>query len=193
MSRITQHPVSNYLRDLSREQKRKRKRATIQPVPPDESAQQASWLGAPTFMAGETTDPGDALGQLRPADAIRNQEQKKKLTIERDLPRKADLILAAVTTAKEPAVPVLPADKIPFAGTGPELANHIIRTHLQAIAKAKAEGKKMGRIKNTTLILAEVPRYYIDRPDSKRHGTSFIPENVRTAWIRSKKKVSAGY
>src|SRR5208282_1415841 len=90
-----------------------------------------SWMIPATFVAGESSDPGDALGQLRPSDAILNREQKKKLALERDLPQKIVAgVIAALTATKEP-----PADKIPFAGTGPELANHIIQTHLQAIVK----------------------------------------------------------
>jgi hypothetical protein len=158
MSRGPLSPLSNYLRDKKREQKR----AMVQPVPHDESALQVSWLAVPTFTEGESTDPGDALGQLRPADAIRNQEQKKKLT------------------------PAPPADKIPFPGTGVELVRHIITEHLAEIDKAKRMGKPKRRIADTTLIKREVPRY------CHEDGTPFDTDNVRRAWLQSLKRTRDG-
>jgi len=134
------------------------------------------WLVAPTFVAGESADSGDPADLIRPADAIRNQEQRKKLTIERDLPRKVDLILAALTAAKEPAVPVLPADKIPFTGDAPDLARHIIREYREAFKAGKIKTK----YSESTLIKKEVPRY------CKKDGTPFDYEYVRTSYVRSR-------
>src|SRR5271169_3252748 len=132
MSRISQQPLANLLRDLKRE----RKRAAIQPVPPDESAQQASWLDAPTFQAGESTDPGDPLGQLRPADAIRNQEQKKTLTPDRELlqqlPQKvATEVVAALAASIEPTQPdasVAPKPQL-WGGRVTALGERIVDEH----------------------------------------------------------------
>jgi len=106
----------------------------------------------------------------------------------KDVSEKLGALLAGQAAQPEP-----PADKIPFSGTGPELADRIIQTHIQAIGKARASGKKMRRISNNRLILDEVPRYYRDKPGSKNHGGPFNPENVRTSWLRSKQRTRRGY
>jgi hypothetical protein len=181
MSRIPRYPLSNLLRDRNR----KRKPTAIQPeTRADLSARPelptrapVGWLVAPTFEDKDSADSGDPANLIRPADAIRNQEQKKKLTLERDLHKKvAAEVVAALAAAKEPAIPVLPADKIPFTGDGPALARHIIGEY----RKAFKAGKIKTKYSDSTLIKKEVPRY------CKKDGTPFDYENVRTSYLRSR-------